>query len=656
MNDGGVHTARSSLSPAWLLACGGYLALLLSPLSLSTTAVLSSGVVLLLATIVQLSRHGRGGSTGLRFARENSDVWTLLLVLLVALAILRGSPVSATSDGCIYLSYLRSAVFDGDLQIAGELAFLGLPERLHHVVPLGPALAWLPAYVTVFVIDQAGVLAGSWGRSGPGVGQGLTGSYLWAMAISSYLVSAAGLLLLHLRLRQDFARSTALLASCLVFGATGLLYYSVYAPSMPHAASFGLAALFVVAVERYSRRSTPSARHSMAIGFLFAAMVVTRPQNAVFGVFLVAFGLEANRGWRPRTRDLGWLLAGGAPLWIGQAIVGALLIRRFDYALVGSSGGYLDLSSPHFAEVLFSAWHGFFAWTPVAYVAAAGLLVLARRNRAWAWCGIAVLLSMAWINGSAVDWHGGWAFGGRRFTSTLVVLAPGLAAAIEAARRRPLLALAPVAAGAVLFNFLLMVQWHRADIPRGEPLPMREILHGQVDRFFSSGLPYPFSFPANYRFARREGLTPEDYDLLGHHRFRAVLDLPLGEEAAPLLRSGWTARTCGVEGRRCWSFDDNAELLLPLAPPAREAALELRVRMPVPDATGLLALRMNGVLLGRRPLTERWTDVQMVVPRDGIRRGFNRLELELESLDGAGSGDSSSARALVTLVRVEELP
>ena len=59
---------------------------------------------------------------------------------------------------------------------------------------------------------------------------------------------------------------------------------------------------------------------------------------------------------------------------------------------------------------------------------------------------LVILFVTAWVNGATQDWAGGWSFGGRRFTSALVMLAPGLAVLVELALRRPLVALAPVVA------------------------------------------------------------------------------------------------------------------------------------------------------------------------------------------------------------------
>src|SRR5712671_1400084 len=82
-------------------------------------------------------------------------------------------------------------------------------DGAHYVVPIGPAIAWAPAYLAVAAVDWMG------GVSRPaapdaGAARGLTGPYVRAVNISSFVVMAAGLFVLHLRLRREFGPSIAL--------------------------------------------------------------------------------------------------------------------------------------------------------------------------------------------------------------------------------------------------------------------------------------------------------------------------------------------------------------------------------------------------------------------------------------------------------------
>ena len=60
-----------------------------------------------------------------------------------------------------YFAQLRSVIFDRDLDVAAEFAYLGQPPRPNHVVPIGPVLLWLPLYLAVAVVDAVGSRAGA---------------------------------------------------------------------------------------------------------------------------------------------------------------------------------------------------------------------------------------------------------------------------------------------------------------------------------------------------------------------------------------------------------------------------------------------------------------------------------------------------------------
>ena len=72
------------------------------------------------------------------FVARTSDTHALALLLLFALGVQFEDAHGVTTDGVIYFSQLRSVLFDGDLNVAREFAYLGQPPRPYHVVPIGP--------------------------------------------------------------------------------------------------------------------------------------------------------------------------------------------------------------------------------------------------------------------------------------------------------------------------------------------------------------------------------------------------------------------------------------------------------------------------------------------------------------------------------------
>ncbi|MGE3191577.1 MAG: hypothetical protein AB7N90_17975, partial [Vicinamibacterales bacterium] len=452
-----------AIAAAWLAW------LILQPAHPSTWLIVASGLPLVAAGSLTAAR--RAGDSWWPFVVATADAHALALALLYGVGVLLADTHGITSDGAIYFSQLRSVLFDGDLDVAREFAVLGQPPRPHYVVPIGPTLLWLPLYGIVAVIDAAGRAVGAWAAPGDPTAAGLGLPYVRAVLLTSFAAGAAGLAAIHARLRRDFEPGVAALASLLLFGATPLFWYMVYEPSMTHAASFGLVALFVVQADRWVPGPTP--RQAVALGALIGLAFLARPQEALFALYpgLLALSAPGSRGERigGALRLAGWALLGALPFLLMQGVHTWILLSLYPFRVAGD-GGYLAFGNSRILDVLFSSWHGFLSWTPVAYIAVVGTVAYIRRDWRWAATALVVLAGMAWVNGAAEDWAGGWSFGGRRFTSTLVLLAPGLAMAIDWVRRRPLAALAPLVAAALVWNHLLMVQYTADMLPKDGPV------------------------------------------------------------------------------------------------------------------------------------------------------------------------------------------
>ncbi len=231
-----------------------------------------------------------------------------------------------------------------------------------------------------------------------------------------------------------------------------------------------------------------------------------------------------------------------------------MLFTRYEYDLVGQ-GGYFNPWHSRWIDTLFSSWHGFLSWTPVAYVALVGTVAYVRRSWRWGASALVILFLTAWVNGATLDWAGGWSFGGRRFSSALVMLAPGLALVIEFVLRRPLVALAPLVAAALWWNHLLMVQYTAGMLPKDEPVSFGRIVRQQAELQTRSPYWYPFAFPANVWFAWREGVPVDKYDVLSPETPRATFALVFDRTAEKYLlsrvgRAGWRRLGPGVVDRR----------------------------------------------------------------------------------------------------------
>jgi hypothetical protein len=440
---------------------------------------------------------------------------------------------------------------------------------------------------------------------------------------------------------------------------------------MTHAASFGFVTLFVVYATRWlgpdSRLATPDSRRvllptrrqAITLGTLLGLAFLARSQEALFALYpgllvLTATGLPLDQRVRTAGRLAGWAFLGAVPWLVIQFLDGYALLTRYQYQLTGQ-GGYLQVWDSRWIDTLFSSWHGFLSWSPVAYVAVIGTFAYLRREWRWAVSSLVILLMTAWINGATQDWAGGWSFGGRRFSSTLAMLAPGLAVVIEFAVRRPLVAVAPVVAATRWWNHLLMVQYTAGLLPKDEPVPFGRIVRQQAELHTRAPYWYPFAFPANVWFAWREGVPVDKYDVLSPDTPKATFSLTFDRVAERYLLSGWDVPGGDDWGSCWWIGGTPAVMAVPLDLTGGDVTIRVRTRtrLEEPAVRAKMALEVNGHEVGRfdAGLPDAITS-DIVVPaqtaRTLFRRGFNQLgfrSLGVQEIDGADTRQPSAQAA-----------
>jgi hypothetical protein len=566
------------------------------------------------------------------FFARTVDVHVIALVLLFALGVQFEDAHGVTTDGVIYFTQLRSVLFDGDLDVAREFAYLDQPPRPAHVVPIGPIPVWLPLYLSVAAADAFGHAVGWWAAPSDPVAIGLTTPYVRAALMSSFAVGAAGLLVVHVMLRREFGRAAATAATLLLLGATSLFWYLVYEPAMTHAVSFGFVAFFIAAAARLDPRSASSRQLAIA-GFLLGLAFITRPQEAVFALVpvLAVMALPATGSERLRAaaRYAKWAVVGFAPLLLLQLAHSYVLFGRERLVLVGGEEGFLNPFDSRWSETLWSSWHGFFSWTPIVYIAFVGTLAYGMRRWAWAVATALIVFAMAWINGATPDLGAGWSFGGRRFVSCLVLLAPGLALIAQTLIARPMISIAAAAAALLAWNALLMEQYRSGLIPRTEAVSFDRITRQQAEVYTRPPYFYPFAFPANALFAWRTGLPIDAYDLLGPERLQPSADLELEGNAGRFLLEGWGAPTGDETGSAWWIAASPATLVLPLRfPDDRRVRVDVRARTRLGDPVKHvpLAIVVNGHSIGTfTPEAAHSSSATFETAREIWIEGFNRL-------------------------------
>jgi len=422
------------------------------------------------------------------------------LVLLFLLTLPLVTPRVRGADEIEYFSYLRSLVFDRDVEFGNEYerfyaadpqglagfkaTFLDRREtetgRHINFAPLGCALLWSPFYL----LAHAGVLAAR-ALGARVAADGFSFPYVAAVCYGSAFYGLAGLLLVHRTLRGHgrMPEPAATLSVAALWLGTPLLYYMTLAPAFSHAPGVFAVALLVWLSLRaatrgsggtagspqleqrarihYARAMDASSWEWAMIGAAGGLAALVREQDGLF--LIIPAGLLLHLAIAARS----WGAALARAVAMGSAALLAFSPQLLAYrALTGRFGPSrlvarkMSWPSPHLLQVLFDPGHGLFAWSPLLLVATGGLVYLLWRRRDLTVVLLALaLLLQVWINGAVESWTQAGAFGSRRFVSSTPIFAWGLAAFLAAvpARRFRLAVLALVFF--VWWNVGLMVQF-----------------------------------------------------------------------------------------------------------------------------------------------------------------------------------------------------
>jgi hypothetical protein len=401
-----------------------------------------------------------------------------------------------TTDGVGYFSYLRSLLFDHDLDFhneyeslywnteytpgANDIPATGMAGNNYSI---GPAVLWVPFYLVGHLLSLA---ARSADVLVDNQGYGLI--YQSAVSLATIAYVTAGSMLTYRVCRRRFSSWASLLAVSGLWLASPLFHYTVGAPDMSHGVSFFAVALFLWVWHPPRSRTS---REWVLLGLTAGLMTLVRWQNVLYLSMLAVEAFQAT--WSSGVASRGETLCAYAK---GGVVVGLLAITVFiPQALawniiygspltVPQGGSFFDWLHPNLLEYLFSTRHGLYAWTPIVLLATIGLVPLWRKEAKVATPLVVALLLQWYLNSATTDWWAHGSFGARRFVSATPLFALGLAALTERAATRfrygHLILLGTVGC-LVAWNFLFDLQYSWGFIPRDQALSLRQLTVGKLD-------------------------------------------------------------------------------------------------------------------------------------------------------------------------------
>jgi hypothetical protein len=576
-------------------------------------------------------------------------------------------------DGVMNYIYVRSLVIDGDFDLTnefedfvpGKFQIIAAGARQFGRPPdpsnePGPAFFWAPAFIlahaSVKILGWLGVDIPADGYSYP---------YINAVSLSGFLWGFVAVVIAYQASKKYFDARLAAVAISAFWLSSTLYWYTVVAPTMPHATAAAAVSLFLYLWLKV--RESPSTW--TWIGLALAGGLILSMQR--YNVFFFLAPLTTATGGlikSIRQRDLGISRRRVATLVVvGTAVLLTalpMLLYNFYYSREGS---FLRIGAstlrywkdPHIGEFLFSSNHGLFAWTPAVYLAVFGLFLLFRKDARLAATLLFTLAGGVYLLSSNWDWYAGYAFGSRRMTEAFFIFALGFCAVMEAVLRKPRLLAAAGLSVLVVWNFLLADHVNRGEVPEMATFAFSDTAATAAKRFYQV-VGHPASFPASWLFALKYGVSPEQFDPTYGHRPYHNLTIDVGSpQDRYFLGRGWSIPEMLPDGRSYrWSVGDQSTWLVPLFGPF-DYRLSLTgetsrhpegLRQPV-------SIEVNGRRASRLTFTEGWQTVETRIPASFWREaeGLNEIRLRYGWTVEAESvyGGADPRRIAIRLARLE---
>ena len=257
--------------------------------------------------------------------------------------------------------------------------------------------------------------------------------YRYLIFFNAVLYAFLGLLVLRKVLLRYFSDTVAAWTLGAVGLATNLYFFASWNTGMSHAVSFLLFSLLLLLTEKWYRNQRFI--HAVALGLVYGLITLIRPSDAICIGIPVLWGLTSRRALRERAQLL-WrhwqhvLSAVVCALAVGfpQLLFWKVYAGTFLYYSYGEEG--FDFSKPHLREGIFGYQNGWLAYTPLMYLAIAGIVWLWKSRNNYLWPVLVILPVQLYVIYSYWCWQWTNGFGARPMIQFYALLAIPLGGAL----------------------------------------------------------------------------------------------------------------------------------------------------------------------------------------------------------------------------------
>jgi hypothetical protein len=296
--------------------------------------------------------------------------------------------------------------------------------------------------------------------------------YKIALIISSFFYLCFGLIFLRKVLLKYYSRLVTGITLVIIAFGTNLLHYTTEEPTMTHAYSFSLIAVFLYLLIKWLEK--PGIRMALLTGALAGLITLIRPTNVIILLLLVFWGVGSfgELGQRImlylRKAHLILIMAGAFILvWVPQFIYWHYISGSIFFNTYGSLGVGFMFDQPQFFHTLFSYRKGWLLYTPVMVLAIIGLIMLYRQHRRLFFPVLIYFIINVWVVSSWWCWWYGGGFSQRSFIDFYGIMAIPMAAFLTWTMNRRLLLKIPlliIFAGLLYLNIFQTIQYRKGII------------------------------------------------------------------------------------------------------------------------------------------------------------------------------------------------
>lgn len=235
-----------------------------------------------------------------------------------------------------------------------------------------------------------------------------------------YLVM--GLFFLWKYLNKRFSKKLSFFALFFLIAATNLYYYAIDETGMSHIYSFAIFATLIWLIDFFDLKKQT---HLLLLSLLFALLIVVRPINIIFILFLILLQKDKLKLWLSDFKKI-------KPQKTIIVLLPAMLIislqffywkyasgNYFSYSYKGES--FTNLFNPQIFKVWFSTQNGLFIYTPIwlFIIIGIGKMIFDKQKNGWMYLSLFFVLS--YIIASWWSWSMGCGFGNRAYVEYLTI-------------------------------------------------------------------------------------------------------------------------------------------------------------------------------------------------------------------------------------------